>query len=365
MKTYNKLTNAFLILGFLVSAGCSKIVAESGSSELDIFKGEPTKTAQGIMIAFDKSVDDFGEVNTQIYKFNRSTGSTFFNNLNTGLTVACSGSPTDCGAANRPSNPAVPAPSSSRAEDFAWTLRCLFLDGGSLTGTSFYNTDITKNGLNGRGNWKFSFAFTISPLVATLDPMTAWDLFHESNPETGTPAAISIGALIAGESVIDSGKLGIKYSFSLRNSDGSSRVNDLALSLDGTVIANPLSTIVENAPGAKTGDAGALDFIFTSNAATNGYTNLLSDGASPGNPALAKDARTILNTDSFAGNNDGGSDGRALALAVVDPIEVPATAGEHTLTLSGVVKGIDASASQTFTTTRRIHIVAEGCSSAP
>src|SRR5207244_6403603 len=107
-----------------------------------------------------------------------------------------------------------------------------------------------------------------------------------------------------GESVVKSAQFPApgKRSFSLLESDGvTSRVQDLAVSVDATPVANPGSTIATNCPGCLAGDPGAVDFAYTTNAGSNGTTSLLAD----------RDARTLLNIDSFACNTNGSADGSA------------------------------------------------------
>ena len=94
-----------------------------------------------------------------------------------------------------------------------------------------------------------------------------------------------------------------------------------------------------------------MDFQYVTNAGSNGFTEYLQAG----------DARGILNNDVFAGNQDGGADGSALAMAVLDPISVELGAGDHTVTLTGLVKGVSASLDSTFSINRTVSIVTPGC----
>jgi hypothetical protein len=160
---------------------------------------------------------------------------------------------------------------------------------------------------------------------------------------------VTVNAEIAGESALQSSnaKLGLKYSFSLLNGDGTSRVTNLILSLNGVPAATPLSTIVSNCPGCLAGAPGALDFAYTTNAGSNGNVSLLKDG----------DARTILNSDSFAGNNNGGADGSALSMAIMDPVQFTLGEGSYSVTLTGLVKGNAASADLPFSVTKVITII--------
>ena len=95
-----------------------------------------------------------------------------------------------------------------------------------------------------------------------------------------------------------------------------------------------------------------MDFRYLTNAGSNGSTEYLQVG----------DARAILNNDVFAGNQNGGSDGSALAWAVLDPVYVELGAGDHSITLTGLVKGVSASIDSTFSINRTVTIVTPGCS---
>jgi len=170
-----------------------------------------------------------------------------------------------------------------------------------------------------------------------------------SETSDGETAHVDISALIAGESAVSKANWPRKYSFSLEEPGTDpttglpvmvSRVVNLAVSVDGTVAIPATSTVVY-----------PIDFAYTTNAGSNGNTSLLTDG----------DARTILNTDWFAGNDNGGADGSALAAALMDPVGADLGAGDHTVTLTGTVKGNNATANLLFSVTQTIHVVHPGC----
>lgn len=302
----------------------------------------------------------FTVVDNQEYRFNETTAATYFSNSQTGgPAVTCAGSPTNCGAANKPPAPAAPAPDpykvngTPQAPGAVQANQCTFLDGGTLSGLN-YTQSQTVPGLNGKGQWTFEWTYAVAPTTTDpVDPLTAWDLVKEV---TG-PAEVPITAEVAGESVLvkNSGNWR-KYSFSLTDSTTGNRVQNLALTVtdsDHNVVSStaPGSTVVTNAPAAQPGDPGALDYSYATNAGSNGATNNLRSG----------DARTILNSDSFAGNDDGGSDGSALALALMDPQTVPLGPGSYMVTLTGTVKDNTGTASISFSIGQVVHIIAPGC----
>ncbi len=156
---------------------------------------------------------------------------------------------------------------------------------------------------------------------------------------------MDVTALIAGESVLSKANQPRKYSFSIEDTDSVtglpvSRVKNLAVSFDGALAIPATSSV-----------SYPIDFYYVTNAGTNGNTSLLADG----------DARTILNTDSFAGNDNGGSGGAALAAALMDPVGADLGAGDHTVTLTGTVKDNSALGSSSIAVTELIHVITPGC----
>jgi len=312
----------------------------------------------------------FAIVNTQLWKFNVTTAGTYFINAWDGnpptVSIQCTGS-ANCTPSTPPTPPA-PAPDPSKVTGptgAATTQKCTFLDGGTLTGSSYTQTvTVTTNCTDGHKTktckYTFTYTYNVTPdtdLDGDLStqsfgvvPFTAWDLVSTTGPST---ASITITAKIAGESVVQSTQFPSpgKFSFSLHNRDGSSRVTNLQLFVNGVLAATPGSTLEENCPGCLRGDLGAVDFSYATNAGSNGVTSLLKDG----------DARTILNNDVFPGNDDGGADGRALARAVMDPVHLDLPPGTYTITLTGTVKGNNALRDINFSVTQTINIVTPGC----
>ena len=308
------------------------------------------KTGQGIMVNLHH-IGALALVEKQVWHFNELTAAGYFTNaLTAGPTVTCNGSPTNCASGNQPATPAAPAadgnqvtsPPGPGGQGASFENRCTFLDGGTLAGRT-YQQSVTVNGLNGRGNWTFTWDYAVTPTQATVEPFTAWDLVSDSNPD-GT-VHVDIAADVAGESVLKSSnaKLGTKYSFSLIDGTGN-RVQNLAVSVDSDAPVAATSTV--NYP---------VDFAYTTNAGSNGVTSLLVNG----------DARSILNGDSFLGNNNGGADGSALALATMSPVGFDLGPGSHTVQLTGTVKGNSASADISFNVQDILIIITPGCGNGP
>jgi hypothetical protein len=316
----------------------------------------PGSTGQGIMVNL-KGSGTFTIVDNKQYRFDDLAAAAYFTNTYDGV-VEVSGSPSNrCPSGSAPAAPTPPVPDPLQVlnlsnEDINTAVKqnkCKFLDGGALDPFPYTQTLTNTTGLGStKCTWTYTYHYTVAP-TQTVAPLTAWELVRETNGI----AEVDVYAEIAGESVVLWKALPKKkFSFSLRNSDGSSRVTDLALTVNGTVVASAIpSTVLENAPGAMPGDEGAVDFFYTTNAGSNGNTSLLANG----------DARTILNTDAFAGNNNGGSDGKALAWAIMDTQTLELGPGDYNVVLTGKVKGNNALADISFSVTRTVHIVAPGC----
>ncbi len=352
----------------------------------------PSQTGQSIMVNLD-AAGQFFITEDRTYNLNIEVegvadangtelpGKDYFTNtLTSGPEITqTSGRP---GAGAPPPTPAAPPPDAEKVTKHAnggavWDQWETFLDGGTLTGFT-YNQSVVADGTN-RTKWTFTWTYTVAPNPdpdrdadpetpgVQVIPLTAWVLV---SIEGGGLADIIVDAVIAGESAVSSSnaKVGTKYSFSLNpvydetGAEISSRVQDLTLTVnDGSsdiLTLYPGSMVVMNTPGSTAtatstigeviyGDDGALDFFYQSNAGWNGNTGLLRDG---------EDARTILNNDSFAGNQDGGADGSALALAKMDSTTLSLGPGSYTITFTGTVKDNSGVTGIDFTVTQSIVI---------
>lgn len=347
------------LLGFTTLAALALALLAAPLTSTNVYAGGATSTTtgQGIMVNLHRT-GQLAIHNNEVYAFNEATAAGYFSNaLTSGPSVSCAGSPTNCSVSNQPAAPAAPAPDSNQViappgnpggQGAIFQNKCTFLDGGTLTGRT-YTQSVTVSGLNTKGFFTFTWTYNVTPSPDPVAPFTAWDLVATTGDGT---ADVTLHADIAGESAMSSSKHTLKYSFSLLDGDGiSNRVSDLAITVDGGAPIPATSQIVANAPGALPGDPGAVDFNYTTNAGSNGSIALLANG----------DARAILNNDSFAGNNNGGADGQALAYASMDGVHVSLAPGAHSVTLTGTVKGNSASAAISFSVNQTISIITPGC----
>ncbi len=190
-------------------------------------------------------------------------------------------------------------------------------------------------------------AFSVRCTYWAQDGHPHW-ILHQDN-STGS-AVVNLSTIIYGESFVlskqfcDKGK----FSFTMRNADLSSRLTNLAYTIDG---GSPIPL------GHTVVDGNATDnncFLGLNYAANNGpfgnsavYSRLL-DGT----------VDYILHADDPTSNDAGCP---AISIAKVDPIQFELQPGSHTIVISGNLKGNDGLATVAVSAVKNIHIAAQGC----
>lgn len=341
-----------LFLSLALPACGADAVGVETSEDVSVVDAAATSasTGQGIMVDVDVA-GSLALVENKTYEFNEATAATYFTNL---PDHAIGNPGCDCLPNPFCFPPDALPPDPPREYELTRVVQgaaCTFLDGGQLLPWPYtYVETVYRPDACGH-LYEQTWQYKIEATTSFVPPLTAWELKDETS--SGNTASINVKALIAGESVVSSKQQPFKYSFSLLASDGTLRVQNLAVSLDGAPPTSLVSTYVKNAPGAKAGDPGALDFNYVTNAGSNGNLSLLANG----------DARTILDTDSFAGNQEGGADGSALAAVTTAPLALTLPVGNHSLVLTGKVKDNSGQSSTGLSVSRSVHVVAPGCSS--
>lgn len=348
--------------------GTDGTAQSAGATEQALAAKNTTETAQGIWVDL-KGANDLSIQQTEVYQYDPAAAAALVSNtLVSGPIRTCAGP--GCGATTLPADPnaptTAPAPDAAKVQSLITaggnnSFKCNLLDGSPVSGTT-YTQKITTAKI-GSGNsavtYTYTWSYTVTPGQDSYVPRTAWVL--KSTQGDGT-ASVEIGGDVAGQSVLVKGGVS-KYSFSLADDADGNRVTGLNIALlsasDNSLLASAptASTLVSNAPGAQAGSPGAVDFLYEShNGGTNGDQSLLK---------TAMQAREILNTDGFAGNNDGGADGKALAKAVITPVPFQLGVGQYLVQLTGTVKGNTAVAtSSTFQIQKTLNIVGVSCGSA-
>lgn len=206
----------------------------------------------------------------------------------------------------------------------------VFADGGFSN--QLRSLSYTRNSVWSASSYKtvtYTWAFKVAPIADTpILPFTGWYL---ADSDTGGLAGVNINGIIAGESVLV--KSGVtKYSFSILNADFTSRVQNVNVDVfvGGMLYATnkPGHTVVSAGVDLVTGELTG-DFNYFENAGRNGTATASLIGG---------EARTILNNDGFAGNNDGGVGGSALQHARLDVSKFDLPAGVFTVVVTGTVK---------------------------
>lgn len=306
-----------------------------------------TQTAQSIWTNFKSSGSSstFGYTDTETYAFNLTTAATWYVVTTTGPAVTCNGSTSNCAVTNQPATPAVPSTPSfpmDRQDE------CHFWAGTALTTVS-ETASKTVGGANGSGNWKFTWTFTWTP-TAVPSARTAWDL---TAADSAGGANVNFTGQIAGLSAQKTSKSSApKYSFSMLNSDGTPRVSNVLVTVDGGTPVPVDSTVIN----ALSVDANGISLFNEFSIGGSGSLSTLMAQGGTQSILTTGDARTILNTDSFAGNNNGGSTGASLAYAQLSVTKLLLTEGPHTVVLSATIKGIDGNANLSVSVTRDVRV---------
>jgi hypothetical protein len=172
----------------------------------------------------------------------------------------------------------------------------------------------------------------------------------------GGTVPVCIGATIAGESFVLNNQFwpNGKYSFTLKNPDGSSRIENLKVELSGDA-----SQVDYPGHMLELGDPFAnnclLNFLYLGNAGQNGSIQSKLHTPTTLGAATMGD---ILNSDSFKPNNAGCP---YTAIAHMDQVCYNLGPGSYTVTITGRIKGVDGNANLSFVGTAQITINAEGC----
>lgn len=327
--------------GLLLAFGASAHAAPSSGS---------SKTAQGIFVKMVTPTELAIEQNIQ-YKFDTAAAGANFTNLWDGVAPAApncnGGKPADCTANVPASAPPAPAPLDAKVQDVISANRCVWMDGGNLSAGSY--TQAVTVAVD-KLNYTYTYRYNLTPVSNPVAPKTAWVYDRTLGDASG--ADLDITTRIAGESVVVSNQFpGIgKFSFSLANGDGTSRVTNLLYTVtDQNGVAVTLAPL--SSPSYPT------DLLIESyNGGTNGNAALLWN-------QLPAQMSHILNNDAAPNNNNGGADGSAMAVETLQPATFTLPAGDYTIKLTGTVKGNAASADLPFNIQNKTKItyVGSGC----
>lgn len=325
--------------GLLLAFGSSVHAAPSSG---------PSKTAQGIFVKMVTPAELAIEQNIQ-YRFDTGVAATYFTNAWDGAAPGepkCTGGSAAACTDNKPASaPQAPLPLASGVGPVVFANRCVWKDGGMLSGGSYTQT---VSVVVGKLNYTYTYTYNVTPSTGPVAPLTAW--VYDRTLGDASAADLEINAQIAGQSVVVSKQFPSpgKFSFSLANPDLTSRVTNLVYTVtdqNGVAVSMPVSSTTSY----------PTDLLFESyNGGKNGAVELLWPV-----PAMMSH---ILNNDAAPNNNNGGADGSAMAVDTLQTATFMLPAGEYTINLTGTVKGNAASADVDFNIQNKTKITLVGSS---
>jgi hypothetical protein len=326
-----------------------------------VFAQTSAKTAQSVMMNLNASGHLLVE-GTSTWSYDRECAKPYFDNFQaiSPVVVGCTGSAANCASTNAPATaPAAPAPDAQKLVPVTSQAACDFWTGTALGVSSVkasYNQSVTLNGLNGKGNWSYTWAYTVT---ANSDPGAEHTCWNEDSSET-TNAELTFDARIMGLSTtVQKGSTIPKASFTLTDALGT-RVQGLSYEL-----TDETSTIVS---------FGSVDHSIKVGAdyPDQGYFfgELYQGNANAGTGNVAQLAQfngktvgTILDTDGFANNNTNRGGATTVHVADTTPITLSiAAAGTYSLKMSGSIKGNDGTITSGFSVASKICVDAGSCS---
>ena len=341
MKLFKLSILAAALVGTLVA--CNKNDAFMGDSlpltATDAANAAGTMTAQGISVNFN-DYEEYTVTDNIIYKFNKKTAGNSEYVVKTLSSVVPKvekkSGKDNCSA---PSAPAVPSVPELVLEKYANDNRCVFFNGGSAPAISVEVKETKESG-SGSSKCVYEYTWTYTVQAVNVPAETGWS----KTENLGQLPVITIAPSIAGLSVVSNKTHPHKASFALLNSDGTSRISNLVINVNG--VQYPVNHSV----------VAGEDFNYASN------------GGQFGDPELLKivnekfEGRTafqILLNDLFDGNNDASN----AVQAKLEPIQVQLVKGVNNITVTGIVKGNATlgSADQTINVNYQKIVSAENC----
>jgi hypothetical protein len=333
-----------------------------------------SQTAQSIMVSLTPNSTGFeigGDATWDYDHPAQDCAANHFTTVTTGPVVTCD----SAGCTTPPAAPADPGDTPGHINSFinSQAVKCDFFCGGTLPSDANSKTvNVNINSGTNKGHWHFTWTYTVTP-TGPVDPQTCW---HCTGGGGGGPVDVAFCGFVAGESFLlkngGNNTWNKKYSFSLANDDGTSRVTNVMATLqkfDGTnwvdvqgPVALDTSTIISC--GARTdstnfcdGLGPVLDYIYDANAGVGGnsavYNYLHSSGTGvPVGPTYLAPNYTD-NIMSNAPDNFAGNDHNLCVYSQTAPffVDFPGIAdpGTYRVHVTGTVKGNSAVADQSFT----------------
>lgn len=362
MKMWKKLLIAGVTSTLVVSLSTLNVAAAPKS-------GGGTKTSTvtdgAVYTNFGTATDTLGVNESETWEFSKSTALTNYvlENSTPISTVSCKGggcvTPLPAGIAFSGNVPTLNLSQNDwNAEE------CIFWTGGQL---STFKTSTTSSTSGGKGSsaWTITHTWEFVYVGSVVEARTSWTLIGISDPGT---VQVNFGGKIAGLSGM-TWDTGYKYSFGIKNSDGTYRVTTPVLSITDANLVSQSYPLEFNYLDASM--ESFSDFGIGQVTEGHGYGYNLNqlivapDVLSATLPSVmsfpATDARVLLNGDAHLGNDNGGADGSALAYLQLVPFKIDLPAGSFTYQLSVSVKGMAGATDGTpLTIARKVNYIGLG-----
>jgi hypothetical protein len=260
--------------------------------------------------------------NSSLYQLNETSAAAAFANAFNGQVDCIDQTGSSCSISDAPP---APAPDPSQMAQAASAQACTFLAGGSLQPAS-YNQIIVISPVPYDYTWKeYVYHYDVTPNVSVVPPLTAWRFVQaQKTSSKGIPTITVTGEIV--NALVTFPQPGVPmYAFMTGGLQ-----SNLQLYVNNKPVVMTQST-VQNCPGCLPGQPGSLDFSFFPNVGTSG------DAMSY---VKAGNARTILNSDAFNANDDGGPNGSALQEMVFRSHPMQLAPGAYSLKLTGTSAGV-------------------------
>jgi hypothetical protein len=317
--------------------------------------GSEVITATSVMI-YAAGPADYMISGSQVYRMNRVQAAAYFTNSwngNPPIITATGWCATHGGCSCPPETPPPPRSLESRLEETVLSNKCIFWNGGILTGTTYTQSvsiSVTSGSDCEKGTWTFTYTYSVRPTGSGEVPdHTAWEI-TSFGPSSPLPVTLDgTRSYIASESAIDkpANKTGWsrKYSFSL----SSDRIQNLTVTM--TDANNNVYPPSSGTPGISSFVSGLNDFTYVHN--TTSGSCIIIDNAAPddiqngiaggyennGCPS----SNTPGGKDNFPGNDNLGA-----TKGFLNTMTWNLLPGNYRLRISATVKGLEGAADVTF-----------------
>jgi hypothetical protein len=342
-RTYAHRTLAIAVTALLAAAATHAAKPGGGS--------KASQTAQSLMAAIEPADTAYQIEGNVVWRFDDDAAAELFTNARTGTPARIEREGTG-------GMPAAPEPRRQELDELLRDRKCTLYDGGTIDPVTYEQT------ARGGGGWQVVYEYAITN-SGTFAPRTAWSASGGGGDDTVT---IPYSGFFAGESYLESSKTK-KYSFTLLNSLGLSRVGNAVVTLEqqtnegwslvASTLLDDFDTDADGESDTLTAVPATEDFEYLGNT-TFGAPTLFgslhhADGGKPKTWVSA-----ILVDDTFTGNDNDLPNGNVhVAPFSGEFTDVPP--GTYRLRASATVKSNEGSGEQSVSVTDDRRVTVQGC----